>query len=67
MRTKWVQFRYVTLRLQYTDNQLAEEFQRIIAERDQLAERVPAPPQWAIRRVQAEESRAKEVAKALIE
>jgi len=47
IRTKWVQFRYVTLGLQYTENQLAEEFQRIVAESDQLAERIPAPPQWA--------------------
>lgn len=52
MRTKWVQFKYVTLGLRQTERQLAEEFQRLVSERDQLSERVPAPPGWATKRVE---------------
>jgi hypothetical protein len=47
MRTKWLQFQDVTLELDHSQQALAEEFQRLIAERDQLSERVPAPPRWA--------------------
>jgi hypothetical protein len=52
MRTKWLQFESVTLGLRHTDQELAEEFQRLVSERDQLSERVPAPPRWAAKRVE---------------
>jgi hypothetical protein len=47
MRTKWLQFQDVTLRLGHSEQKFAEEFQQLVAERDQLSERVPAPPRWA--------------------
>jgi hypothetical protein len=58
MRTKWLQFQDITLALGQTDKELAEEFQRLIVERDQLSEQVPPPPEWARTIVAARKSAA---------
>lgn len=67
MRTRWVQFEYVTLGLGHSEQQLAEEFQRIITERDQLSERVPAPPQWAKNKVKRERHRNRQASRSATE
>lgn len=59
MRTKWMQFKYVTLELDNSRQELAAEFQQLITERDQLSERLPAPPRWAVKIVDAERAKKK--------
>lgn len=60
MRTRFVQFGFVTVKLDQTPQQLAETFQGLVNERDQLSERVPAPPQWSIKTVKRRMERERE-------
>lgn len=59
MRTKWLQFQAISLRLVQNTQELAAKFESLVTDRDQLSEQVPAPPQWAKRRVRRRRKREK--------
>ena len=46
MRTKWLQFKDVDMNLGSSPEDLAAEFRKLIGDRGQLSERVPAPLGW---------------------